>query len=360
MVRMGVVITREDALMPGFGPGSLLHRESELNAIGEAIKPFFEGRRPENLFIFGDPGTGKTACITHILKGLEGRSSHVKPVYVDCWHHSTRMAIFCLMAKAMDEMLPRRGLARDEVFDRIIELMEKDGARILLVLDDVDGLFLHGEEQLLYDIQRASKGKPLFGAICISNNGNLFARKGLGSNIRFIQSEFRHYSLAQIEDILTQRAKLGLADGSYGKEIIEACAAKTAARKSNVGMGLELLWAAAKRAEKDGRAKISLDDLKAVDVCNPYGAADRLERVKPRQTMHLSDEEQLILEIVKTGPKNSTDLYLAFSRKLKRSKRQIRNYLRVLEAKKVLHIHSVEGISPLLNTKIIQLNLGMA
>jgi len=74
--------------------------------------------------------------------------------------------------------------------------------------------------------------------------------------------------------------------------------------------------------------------------------------------LELSDEERLILDIVKTGPKSSTDLYLAFFRKLRRSKRQIRNYLSGLEAKKLLHIQTVEGISPLLNTRMIQLNIG--
>jgi len=356
---MGLVITREEALMPGYCPDSLLHREIEIKEIGEAIKPLYDGRQPDNLFIFGHPGTGKTAFITHILKGLEGHSSRVKPVYVNCWRHSTRMAIFCLIARALEEMMPRRGLARDEVFDRITELMEKEGTRILLVLDDVDGLFFHGEEKLFYDIERAGKGKPFFGVICLSKNGNLLASKEIGSIIRFSQMEFKHYGLAQMEEILAQRAKLGLADGSCGKEIIEACAAKAAVGKSNVRIGLELLWAAAKKAEKEGRNKISLEDVKAADERNSHAPIEKLEAMTALPMMNLSNEERLIIDIVKTGPKSSTDLYFSFLKKLKRSKRQIRNYLSELEAKRAIHIQTVEGGSPLLNTRIIQLNASM-
>ncbi|MCX6771684.1 MAG: AAA family ATPase [Candidatus Micrarchaeota archaeon] len=352
---MGLVITREEALMAGHCPNSLIHREMETKDISEAIKPLFEGRQPDNLFIFGDPGTGKTAVITQILKGLERKSSRVKLIYVNCWQHSTRMAIYSLIVRALGEMMPRRGLARDEVFDRIIELMEKEGTRILLVLDDVDGLFFHGEAHLLCDIERAGKGKPFFGSICISNNGNLMASKGVGSEVRFSQLEFKHYNLAELEDILEQRAIMGLAPGSWGKEVIEACAEKMAARKSNVRNGLDLLWRAAKNAEKVGRAEITLEDVKATDKCNSFGAVGQLEGHSAIPQVKLSDEEQVIFEIVKTGPKSSTDLYLAFSRKLKRSKRQIRNYLHELEAKKVLNIQTIDGGSPLLNTRMIQL-----
>ena len=73
--------------------------------------------------------------------------------------------------------------------------------------------------------------------------------------------------------------------------------------------------------------------------------------------LDLSDEERIILEIVRTGPKSSTDLYLAFFRRLRRSKRQIRNYLDGLEGKRLLRMETVEGISPLFCTRMIRLNL---
>lgn len=355
------VIEREEVLMPEHCPEELLHRESEIKAIGEAIKPFFQGRRPENLFIFGDPGTGKTACITHILKGLEKHGSRVKLIYVNCWQHSTRMAIYSLVANAIEEMMPRRGLARDEVYGRITELMEKDGTRVLLVLDNIEALFFHREEKLLDDIGRAGNGKPLFGVIGISNDARLLAHKEVKGSARLVGLEFRHYSSAQMADILAQRARVGLSPGSWNKEIIEACAQKAVAGKSDVRVGLELLWTAAKMAERNGRAKIMLEDVEAADECSFNQSASPLENGYRPSSIALSDEERVILEIVKTGPKSSTNLYLAFFRKLKRSKRQIRNYLGELEAKKLLNIQTVEGVSPLLNTKVIQLNLrGMA
>lgn len=356
------IITREEVLMHEHCPDSLLHREGEMKEISDAIKPLLENRQPENLFIYGDSGTGKTVCVNSVLKELGEHSSRVKAIYVNCWQHSTRMAVYSLVANALEEMMPRRGLARDEVYGRIIEIMEKDGTRVLLVLDELDGLFFHGEEKLLYDVGRAGKGKPFFGIIGISNDASLLANKDVRvkSSIRLADLEFKHYTTAQMEDILTERAKEGLVKGSWNKETIEACAAKAIARKSNVRIGLDLLWKAAKRAEKAGRGKITLEDVKVADERSSYKSksAAPLESHFEFRSISLSDEERLVLEILKTGPKSSTDLYLAFFRKLRRSKRQIRNYMDELEAKKLITIQTVEGVSPLLNTKTISLNFG--
>ena len=356
------IIAREEVLQSEYYPDEILHRENELREIAEAVKPLLENRQPENLFIYGDSGTGKTACVMHVLKKLERHTSKVKAVYVNCSQHSTRTVIYSLIATALDEMMPRRGLARDEVFDRVIEIMEKDGIRVLLVLDELDGLFHRREEQLLYDLGRAGKGKPFFGIITISNNAYLLANKDMRikSSLRLAELEFKQYTMPQMADILTERAKAGLVPGSWGKEIIEACAAKAIARNSSARVGLELLWRAAKRADSADRKKIMLEDVEAAGAKSAYGKPGKLEESFDFKGLNLTKEERLILEILSTGEKNSTELYLEFCRKLKRSKRQIRNYLKGLAAKKLVVVELAKGKNPILNTKKIRINLGGA
>ena len=330
------IIAREEVLAPGHCPAKLLHRENEIRAIEKAIKPLLEGRQPDNLFIHGAPGTGKTACVKHVLEALG--NARVKPIYVNCWQHSTRMAVYSLIARTIGEMMPRRGLARDEVYDRLIELMEKDGMRVLLILDRMDGLFFRGEEKLLDDLGRAGK---LFGIVGISDNSQLIGR--CVREVRFSSLEFKPYSKEQMADILAERAMGGLAAGSWEKDSIEACAEMA---RGDARAGLELLWEAARQAEGAGRGKITIENADS----GPKPAS------LPNSELTLSDEERLILDIVKTGPKTSTDLYLAFFRKRKLSKRQIRNYLDGLEAKRLVHVQTIDGGSPLLNTRLIQLN----
>jgi len=333
--------------VPMHAPGEILHRERELKEIREAIKPLFEGRQHENLLVYGVPGTGKSLCVMRVLQELEAHSSRVKVIRVNCWQHSTRMAIYSLVAKAIDEMMPRRGLARDEVYDRIIEMMEKNGIRVLLVLDNIGGLFRQGEDRLLDDV---CERKKLFGVIGITNDARLPAKV----ETKLSSLEFRKYDVSQMRDILTQRAKEDLAEGTWNKEIIEACARK--AKKGNARMGLDLLFMAAKSAQKEGKRKISLKDVGEAEkrVCA------QMDEMNGRlKSLHLSDEERIIIDIVKTGPKSSSDLYRAFFKRRQRSKRQIRNYIGGLEARKLLCVETVAGVSPLLNTKRIELNSGM-
>jgi cell division control protein 6 len=354
------IIVREEVLMPEYYPAELLHRETDMQAIAESVKPLIEGRQPDNLFIHGDSGIGKTTCLKHVLKELEEHTSKVKTVYANCWEHSTRMAVYSLIVTALKEILPRRGLATDEVFGRITEIMEKSGIRVLVVLDEMDGLFFQNEEKLLYELARSGKGKPFFGIIAISNDPYLLANKDvrIKSSLRLTDFEFKHYNQEQMAEILSQRAKAGLLPGSWNKELINACAAKAVARKSNVRVGLELLWKAAKHADKADRKKISVQDVEAVDGKSLYDQKNKpVEEVSFEiRSKSLTEEERFILEILKGGEKLSSELYPAFCKKLTRTKRQIRNYLKALEAKKLIAMEEVEDGNPMLNTKKIRLS----
>jgi DNA-binding transcriptional ArsR family regulator len=75
----------------------------------------------------------------------------------------------------------------------------------------------------------------------------------------------------------------------------------------------------------------------------------------------LSEEERLLLEILKDGEKPSAEVYAAFMAKKKKSKRQVRNYLQLLEAKGLVDAKEVDvGENSFLNTKIYSLKQGGA
>ncbi|VVB59825.1 ORC1-type DNA replication protein 1 [uncultured archaeon] len=353
------IIIKEEALMPEYFPEELVHRDAEMNAVAEAVKPLINCRQPENIFVYGDSGTGKTTCMKHILKELEGHTFRVETVYANCWEHSTRMAVYSLIVNALRVILPRRGLATDEVFDRILEAMEKKNVRVLVVLDELDGLFFHNEERLLHDLACAGKGKPFFGIIGISNDRHLFAEKDIRikSSLRLTELEFKHYTSEQMSDILTERANMGLLPGSWDKRVMDECAKRAVDKNSNVRIGLELLWKAAKHADKQNKKKITIEDVEFAGAKMVYDSKSHVvESEFELRSKSLSDEERLILEILKNGAKTSSEVYPAFCRKMMRTKRQIRNYVKALEAKKLIVAEDIEGYNSMLNTKKIRLS----
>lgn len=354
------IILKEELLMPEYVPEDLLHRQAEMQEVAQAIKPLLSGKQPDNLFIHGNSGTGKTTCVKHVLKELDDHTSKVKAVYVNCWQHCTRMAVYWQIAHALQEPIPRRGWATDEIFQRVMEVLQRQNIKILLVLDELDGLFFRGEEKLLYELARSGNGKPIFGIIGISNNPRLLDGQDarVKSSLRFSSLQFKNYSETELYDILSTRAKASLKSGACPREILEKCSSKAFAQKSNVRIGLELLWKSANNAEKAGRTHIDLEDVNAAEKKGFYESQKSLQEfILKEKTRSLTEEEQLICEILKRGEKTSPELYQEFVGTLDRTKRQIRNYLKALAAREIIVLADWDESETVIPTKKIRLNV---
>ncbi len=58
---------------------------------------------------------------------------------------------------------------------------------------------------------------------------------------------------------------------------------------------------------------------------------------------NMSSEELLIMEILKDGQLQSSELYDRFTEKIPKSKRQIRNYIELLEKKGIVESEDLEA-----------------
>lgn len=326
-----LIIQNEDVLLPDHMPDELVHRDAELQGIADAIKPLVGGRTPDNLFIHGPSGSGKTVCVKYILKQLLDYSSAVLPVYVNCWENSTQMAAYNRIVEEMRLPLPRRGLATDEIFNRISEYVRNYKKPILLVLDEMDAL-LH--DNLLYVVSRSNEKRLMFGIMGISNNKALLSKldSRIRASLRFSEMEFKNYSEEQLLSILRVRAERSLAPGSYDERLLLKVARSV--EDGSARLAIERLWKAAKHAEKAGRAKIMLQDVEDVLSHQPVF---KLPEFK------LSSEELLITELLKKGELKSSELYKRFLKKIPKTKRQIRNYLELLEKKGLIESEKTEG-----------------
>ncbi|MBN1170152.1 AAA family ATPase [Candidatus Micrarchaeota archaeon] len=307
----------EEILLPDYVPDDIMHREKELQVVADSIKPLLKRKNPDNLFIYGPSGCGKTTCVKYVIRQLLEHSSAVLPVYVNCWENSTQMSIYNRIIEEMRLPLPRRGLAADEIFDKIEQYVKNYKKPILLILDEMDGL---RHDKLLYVVSRANEKKLMCGITGISNNKDLLGRldSRVKSSLRFSDLEFREYSEDQLLSILRIRAERALVPGCYDERILLKVV--NSVDDSSARVAIERLWKSAKHAEKAGRQKIMLQDV--VDA-----------QPAPKPEYNLSSEELLILDILKGGELQSSDLYDRFMAGIPKTKRQIRNYLELLENK---------------------------
>ncbi|MFN7990624.1 MAG: AAA family ATPase [Candidatus Micrarchaeia archaeon] len=325
------IIESEEVLMPDYMPDELLHREQELQAVADSIKPLLGKRPPNNLFIHGSSGSGKTTCIKYLLKQLGEHSSGVLPVYVNCWENPTQMAVYNRIIEEMRLPLPRRGLATDEIFDRIMQYVRNYKKPILLVLDEMDGL---RHDKLLYVVARSNEQRLTFGIIGVSNNKELLSRldSRVRSSLRFSEMEFKPYSEDQLLSILRVRAGRALSPGSFDERLLLKIVRSV--EDGSARVALERLWKAAKHAEKAGRDRIMLQDVEDTLSSEP---SFKLPELK------LSSEEMLIVDLLKGGELESSALYDSFIRKIPKTKRQIRNYLDLLEKKGIIESKEMEA-----------------
>lgn len=327
------VFRSEEPLSPDFVPDKLPGREREEKEVAGCLKPASEGKQPVNLFIHGPSGTGKTSTCRHVMRQLADYSSKPLPIYVNCWQNSTRQAILAVLGQMAGDVLPRRGLAADEIFIRVLQHLKNEKRVPVLVLDEADKLFIGGEEQVLYDLSRAHEtyGVPV-GIVLVTNEASLMAKADgrIRSSLACQELQFKQYSPQELKNILAERSRLAFAPNACGDEVIALCAAHGAKNGGDCRVSIQALWRAGKNCERRGASALSLDDVrKAID-----SSTTSAEQKRERDEQGLGEGEKVLLLLIREKPRATVgDLYATFASQAGGSERSARNYLRELEAR---------------------------
>ncbi|NYZ78426.1 AAA family ATPase [Candidatus Micrarchaeota archaeon] len=330
------VFANEDALKPEFIPDALPGRENELTQIALALRPLAEsaGAKGRNLFVFGPPGSGKTASTRRALKDLNEYSDKAWCFYVNCWQYATRHAVFSQLAFLAEEPLPRRGLAADEVFERFAGAVRTSKKNAVVVLDEFDRLLQAGNDKLLYDLARA---KELSGAnfteILISNDADLLSKLDARarSSLQPATIEFKQYSPTQLKEILLERAAAAFHENVLSKEALALCAACGAKAGGDARVALQALYDAGRNAEQRGARFVELVDAKKAVLEQEVMSASKEKRLTGLTRL----EESTLSVLREAGkPLESGELYSLLEGVA--SERSLRECLNLLQLKKLV------------------------
>ncbi len=307
----------ENALLPDYLPEELPGREREVKELVYCIQPASENRQPEHALLYGPPGTGKTTCARYVLKQLSEYSQRPLPIYINCWESPSRFSILSEIANALGEMLPRRGIAADEILARVFEIAKKDERIPIVVLDEADRLEASDDGvQILYDLCRAGELHSLKTAvIAITNDSELHTRLDARVRSSFVQHtyNFAPYSVPQLKEILSQRAKKAFFDGSLDSEVVPLCAAVAVKREGDARVAFALLRSAGKAAERENAARVEVKHVRATQAEAIASSASKVVRKLPT----LDELDKKIVEKVReAGGKGmeSGKLYASLSR----------------------------------------------
>ncbi|RLI21701.1 cell division control protein Cdc6 [Candidatus Bathyarchaeota archaeon] len=258
------IFRNRDVLRHDYIPSYLPHRESEMRRVGEVIAPALKECRCSNLFIYGKPGTGKTAVTKYVLGRVQEKAKELgAPIaisYINCRLVGTEYRVFFYLCNSVGIKVPFTGLALGEIFDRFKDGIDLKKTLLIVVLDEIDALVKSKGDTLLYELTRINENLTRSKVSIIGISNDLRFKEWLDPRVLSSLSEeelvFRPYNAAELRDILAERAKLAFYEGVLSDGALSLCAALAAAEHGDARRALDLLRVAGELAEREGAKQI--------------------------------------------------------------------------------------------------------
>ncbi len=299
MLKSGETLFRDTvALDYDFQPKILKYRENEQMRFATAIRPLLQDNNGRNLFIYGEPGIGKTTACRQVLKELEEETDQVISIYINCWKENTTYKIFLKMCEDLGfKFLQNKRTS--ELFFLIRNKLNKTSA--VFIFDEIDKL---EDLDFLYTILEDIYKKSIF---LLTNYRDSYAemdeRVRSRLNPEFIY--FKPYTGAEIAGILKERCDYAFTPGCWDEEafaeIVEKCA-----EVKDIRIGLYLMKEAGNLAEEKSSKIISNQHIaEAISKVDDF-------HIKPKEG--LDEELKFILNLVKYHTdKKIGDVFAAYA-----------------------------------------------
>lgn len=264
------IFKNKSVLFHDYIPTKLLFRESEIRKLAYLISNLLKGYRSSNLFIYGKPGTGKTAVTKYVVKKfLDTVHAYGKKInysYVNCRLAGTEYRIVYNIANDMGLNIPFTGLSTEEAFNRVLNKVRDDGLPFLLVLDEIDSLVTRYGDKLLYLLTRFNVDERQIPYMIIGISNNLMFKEYLDPRVLSSLSEdemvFKPYKSNELEEIIKDRVRFAFYEGVVEDEAIKMVAALSGAEHGDARKAIDLIRVAGELAEISGDAKVTTDHVK--------------------------------------------------------------------------------------------------
>lgn len=325
------MISNARVLQDDFLPREVVHRHSQMNRIAAALEPVVEGDKPENAFLAGPSGAGKTCIARYSLDRLQEQLLEVETHYVDCWQHSKR---FRVLYKVLEGVGTTYDIHRSTPHDEMLERLETLDTPYIVVLDEVDQL----EDK---DVLRELYAIPKITMVLIANREeDVVATLDERLQSRLRSSErvhFEKYTEDEIVSILTDRVQWGLDPACISADKLRTIATAAA---GNARDAISILRSAARHAERNSSEEIT-DEF--IDEAVPKARAE----IRQKNVERLNEHQQILFDLVsETDEIAPGTLYSQYEEAVDepRTKRTCRTYLSKLQRYNLIDAHG-EGRS---------------
>lgn len=261
------IFARKDFLQSSYIPEQLPHREDLVKQIAQMLAPSLRGECPSNIFVYGKPGTGKTAAVMFVGAQLqniaETKGIPIKIFYVNSGLKKvadTEYRLYAHLCRMMGEFIPDTGIPTNAVFERMAQLLDETPAVYLIVLDEVD-ILISKSPDVIYTLSRINSELKKSKVAIVGITNDLNVMNGLDSRTKSSLSEeeifFAPYNATQLYDILKERSETSFTPGVLDDSVLMRCSASAAKEHGDARRALELLRISAELAERAASIKVT-------------------------------------------------------------------------------------------------------
>jgi cell division control protein 6 len=240
-------------------PEKIIHRDEQLRFLAQMFKPLLSGI-PQNAVIKGPVGTGKTVIAKKFCNSIVNlarkQGKIIEYVHINCRKRSTDAMVLLGIINHFDPRFPDRGFSVQEMLEVLRKLLQKRNAQLLVVLDEVDAIFIKKKTDLIYDLTRFSdelyRGKTPVSVILISQKDifSMFDSSSLSTFKRSNLLSFEKYTRDELYDIVKQRKELAFHFDTVSLDCIDLIA-DISSEWGDARFAIELLWKAGIAADHE-------------------------------------------------------------------------------------------------------------
>lgn len=294
---------QRNTLKVEYVPDDIVGRDNEIEEYEAALQPIINGEYPDNIFIYGKTGVGKTAVTNFLLNELLESAEHfdvdISLITLNCDGLSTSYQAAISLINNLREPehhIAETGHPQSKVYRLLWDELNKLSGTIIVVLDEIDHIT---DDTFLYQITRADNNGYIdniqLGLIGISNDSTF--REQLNAKIQSSLCEteisFPPYGTEELQKVLEQRADIAFYQNAFENGVISLCAALGRQDGGDARRAITLLRKAGDLARTENAATVTTDHVEH--------AQEKLEAQQSMDIMRdLTQHEQLTLYALTT------------------------------------------------------------
>ncbi|XP_052846847.1 LOW QUALITY PROTEIN: cell division control protein 6 homolog [Drosophila gunungcola] len=266
-------------------------REAQLQELREFFSSHLESQTSGSLYVSGQPGTGKTACLSLLLRDADF-SKRLQRVYINCTSIASVGAVYKKLCAELQ--LKVNGRTERDHLEAIQRHLRTAKRMLLLVLDEIDQLCTSRQEVLYTIFEWPALPSSRILLVGIANSLDLTDRALMRLNARCeLKPRLMHfppYSKQQIVEIFKSRLAEAEVLDVFPPVTLQLLAAKVSAISGDVRRALDIgrrVVEIAEQQKRDGEKEFNMKALQ-LEGKDAVEAKEKQDTLKPVQVTQVA------------------------------------------------------------------------